>query len=275
MAVRLKHVSDQVIVIAGATGGIGLTTARMAAGHGAKLVLAARGGNELDRIADELRRRGAQVACVAADPGTQPELARIAMAATERFGRIDTWINNAGISIAGCIGDVSPEDERRLFQASFWAVVHGSLEAVRHMHRRGGGALINLGSELSDRALPLQATYPASRHAVKGFTDALRMRLEMEKAPMSVTLLKPAAIESLPGARALSAPIYAPELVAEAILHAAQHAGRDVLVGAPVRPMPLGRFQMPRLLERYMRAVRSGQLHADAMRCALCPRPCP
>lgn len=273
MSLKLRNINEQVMVITGATSGIGLTTARMAADQGAKLVLAARSADALDQLASELRRKGSQVATVAADVGNPADVERIGNAAMERYGRIDTWVNNAGISIFGRIEDVALEDHQRLFQTNFWGVVHGSLEAVRHMKTRGGGALINLGSELSDRALPLQGMYSASKHAVKAFTDALRMELEKDKAPISVTLVKPASVDTMfvPHAKnymekepALPPPVFAPELVAEAILYAAQHPKRDVFVGGAAKVMSVSGFAMPRLIDRYMRASMFEQQQADA-----------
>ncbi|CUI04156.1 SDR family oxidoreductase [Massilia sp. P8910] len=263
MKPRLKLIKDQVIVITGATSGIGLTTARMAADEGASLVLAARGRDALDQLAGELRLHGARVVAITADVGVPHDVARIGQAAIERFGRIDTWINNAGVAIFGKLEDVSLQDHQRLFQTNFWGVVHGSLEALKHMKTRGG-ALINLGSEASDVALPLQAMYSASKHAVKGFTDALRVELAHDGAPVSVTLIKPAAVDTLftvhaknymDREAALPPPIYAPELVAQAILYAARHPRRDVYVGAASRLMSLGGFHLPALMDRYMRHI--------------------
>jgi short-subunit dehydrogenase len=273
MSVKLRSINEQVMVITGATSGIGLTTARMAAEQGAKLVLAARSADALDQLASELRKQGSQVCTVAADVGEPADVERIGRAAMERFGRIDTWVNNAGISIYGRIEDIPLEDHRRLFQTNFWGVVHGSLEAVKHMKSRGGGALINLGSEASDRAIPLQGMYSASKHAVKGFTDALRMELEHDKAPISVTLIKPAAVDTMFTVHAknymdkepaLPEPIYAPEIVARAILYAAQHPKRDVFVGGMSKVLSVGGFTMPRLIDRYMRASMFRQQQADA-----------
>jgi short-subunit dehydrogenase len=273
MNLRLKKLSDQVIVITGATSGIGLTTARMAADQGARLVLTARSSEALDRLAHELESR-TEVAVIAADVGEQADLARVAQAAIARFGRIDTWINNAGISIFGRHEDVAMVDNQRLFLTNFWGVVYGSLEAVRHM-KANGGALINLGSELSDRAVPLQGMYAASKHAVKGFTDSLRMELEKDKAPISVTLIKPAAIDTMFTVHArdymdkepaLPPPIYAPQVVADAILYAAQHPRRDVYVGAAAKAMAVGGFHMPRLLDRFMEAFMFRQQQSDTPR---------
>jgi short-subunit dehydrogenase len=271
MAVQLRKINEQVVVITGATSGIGLTTTRMAAEQGAKLVLAARSSDALDQLASELRRTGTQVATVVADVGKQADVEHIGQAAMERFGRIDTWINNAGISIFGRNEDVALEDMQRLFDTNYWGVVHGSLEAVKHMKARGGGALINLGSELSDHSIPLQGIYAASKHAVKAFTDSLRAELEKDKAPISVTLIKPAGIDTMFVAHAknymdkepsLPPPVYAPELVAKSILYAAQHPKRDVFVGGAARANSLGNATVPGLLDRYLRATMFKQQQA-------------
>lgn len=271
MAVQLRNIKEQVVVITGATSGIGLTTARMAAEQGAKLVLAARSGDALDQLASELRRTGTQVATVVADVGNPADVERIGQAALERFGRIDTWVNNAGISIFGRNEDIALDDMQRLFQTNYWGVVHGSLEAVKHMKTRGGGAIINLGSELSDVSIPLQGLYAASKHAVKAFTDSLRVELEKDKAPISVTLVKPAAIDTMFAAHAknymdkepsLPPPIYAPELVAKSILYAAQHPKRDVFVGGAAKAFSVGNLAMPGVLDRYMRATMFKQQQA-------------
>ena len=262
MSFKLKPVEEQVMVITGATSGIGLTTARMAADQGAKLVLAARNRDALDQLAAELRLAGAQVATVAADVGVPEQVAQIGAAAIAQFGRIDTWVNNAGISVYGRLEDTPLEDQMRVFQTNYWGVVHGTLEAVRHMRQRGGGAIVNLGSEVSDRAVPLQGTYSASKHAVKAFTDALRMELERDHVPISLTLVKPAAIDTLFTVHAknwmdkepaLPPPIYAPELVARAILHAASHPVRDQFIGGAAKLVSMGAQAMPRLMDRYMR----------------------
>ena len=260
MKIKLKPIDKQVVVITGATSGIGLTTARMAAEQGATLVLSARNGQALKQLAQEFAADEVPVTTVTADVGKAEDVARIGQAAIDHFGRIDTWINNAGVSVFGRLEDVQPEDHRRLFDTNFWGVVHGSLEAVRHLKGRGG-ALINLGSEVSDRAVPLQGMYSASKHAVKGFTDALRMELEHDKAPVSVTLIKPAAVDTLFALHAknymereptLPPPIYAPEIVARAILYAAQHPKRDVFVGGAAKAFSVGGFHMPSLMDRYM-----------------------
>lgn len=269
---RLKKLSNQVMVITGATSGIGLTTARMAARKGASLVLAARDESALEELVDEFRQQGANAVGVPTDVGDKEAVAALAQVAVGRFGRIDTWVNNAGVSIFGRYEDISSEDHHRLFQTNFWGVVNGSLEAAKHL-KREGGAIINLGSEVSDRAVPMQGMYSASKHAVKGFTDSFRMELEKAGAPIAVTLIKPAAIDTMFTVHAknymdkepkLPPPIYAPELVAEAICYAAEHPKRDIYVGGASKAVSLGGFHMPRVFDKYMEAFMFGQQRSSA-----------
>ena len=252
MAIKLKNINEQTIVITGATSGIGLTTARMAAERGAKLVLAARNEDALQKLTDEITSAGGEAIFVVADVGSEGDINKIAAEAIVNFGGFDTWVNNAGVSIYGKLEDVETRDFRQLFETNFWGVVYGSLVAARNLKANGGGAIINIGSTLSDRAIPLQGMYCASKHAVKGFTDSLRMELESENAPISVTLIKPAAIDTPYKAHAKNylstkaenpPPVYAPETVAETILHCAENPTRDVFVGSGGKAISLfGKF---------------------------------
>jgi short-subunit dehydrogenase len=262
MKPHLKKLSDQVIVLTGATSGIGLATARLAARRGARLVLAARSADALLQLEQEIAAAGGQAVGVPADVRHHDDVERIADVAVERFGDFDTWINNAGGSIFGLIRDVPVAEERKLFELNYWGAVYGSRIAADYLRTRGG-AIINLGSVASDRGIPLQAAYSASKHAVKAFTDALRVELEKEGAPVSVTLIKPAAIDTpffrhaktYMGAQPIEpSPMYAPDAVARAILHAAEHPVRDLLVGdvAPLQSW-MGRI-LPRLGDRFVKA---------------------
>jgi short-subunit dehydrogenase len=257
---ELKNLSAQVVVITGASSGIGLVTARMAARRGARLVLAARSEEALRRLADEINEANGEAVYVVADVAKEEDVRRIAETAAERFGGFDTWVNNAGVSIYGKILDVTSEDHRQLFETNFWGVVYGSRVAAEYLKRRGG-AIINLGSTLSDRAIPIQGMYSASKHAVKGFTDALRMELEAEGAPISVTLVKPGAINTpypqhaknyLDTEPTLPPPVYAPEVVAEAILHCAETVERDVFAGGGGKAISVSGKYAPRLTDKAM-----------------------
>ncbi|MCC9167072.1 SDR family oxidoreductase [Pontibacter harenae] len=245
MAVKLKPLNEQVIVLTGASSGIGLATARAASVKGAKLVLASRNGAALADITQEINDAGGQAIYVVADVGNQQDILKIADAAISTFGGFDTWVNNAGVSIYGRLEEVSDEDNRRMFDTNFWGLVYGSTTAAKHLRNRGG-AIINIGSVLSDVSIPLQGMYSASKHAVKGFTDSLRIELEEDKAPVSVTLVKPSGINTPYPEHAqnytdreltLPPPVYAPEEVANAILHVATHPMRDILVGSGGKAM--------------------------------------
>jgi short-subunit dehydrogenase len=262
--IRLKRLEEQVIVITGASSGIGLTTARMAAQRGARLVLAARSEAALRQLESEINAAGGEALAVVADVGREEDVRHIADAAVTRFGGFDTWINDAGISIYGRMIDVPPEDHQRLMQTNFWGVVYGSTVAARQLRDRGcGGAIINLGSIVSDRAIPLQGMYSASKHAVKGYTDALRMELEEEGAPIAVTLVKPAGINTpfprhaknyMEREATLPPPVYAPEVVARTILYCCEHPTRDIIVGGAGKGIVSSGYVAPRLTDRMMEA---------------------
>lgn len=260
MKPNLKKLSEQVVVITGPTSGIGLVTARMAAKRGSRLVLAARTQAALRELTEEIRAAGGEAEYVVTDVGDPEQVKDVADLAIRKFGGFDTWINNAAVSIYGKIEEVAVEDQRRLFETNYWGLVYGSLAAVKHLKGRGG-ALINVGSVLSDRAVPIQGTYCASKHAVKGFTDALRMELEHDDAPISVTLIKPSSIDTpyrrhaknyLPEEPKNPPPVYAPDPVAEAILYAAEHPIRDIYVGGAGRALTVGAFVAPRLTDKVM-----------------------
>jgi short-subunit dehydrogenase len=260
MKLKLRPLDTQVIVITGATSGIGLVTARKAAERRARLVLAARNEGALKFLADEINAAGGEAIHAVADVANEEDVRRIAATARQRFGGFDTWINNAGVSIYGNLTDVSLADHRRLFETNYWGVVHGSLVAVEHLKLRGG-ALINIGSALSDRAIPVQGAYCASKHAVKGFTDALRMELEHAEIPISVTLIKPAAIDTPYKDHAKNylsvepqnpPPVYAPELVAEAILYCAENPERDLFVGGGGKGLSVAGHVAPEITDKVM-----------------------
>lgn len=240
MANSLKSLDQQVIVITGASSGIGLATAHAAADKGAKLVLAARSEETLEKLVTTINAEGGHALHVVADVSDRAQVENIARTAIEYFGRIDTWINDAGVSVYGRLHEVSEEDNRRVFDINFWGVVNGSLAALPHL-LKNGGALINVGSEVSEAVVPLQGMYTASKHAVKGFTDALRVEIEeIDKAPVSITLIQPTAVNTpfpqhaknyMENEPKLPTPQIDPFKVAEAILHAATSAERNVKVG--------------------------------------------
>lgn len=271
MRIRLKSLAEQVIVITGASSGIGLTTAEMAAAAGARVILSSRNEADLVEAVTRIHRNGGHAFYIVADVVDPDAVDAIADLAIEEFGTIDTWVNNAGVGMYGKLTDTPLADKRRLFDVDFWGVVHGCRTAVRHL-RAGGGAIVNVGSVASDRAAPLLGIYSAAKHAVKGYTDTLRMELEYDGLPISVSLVKPASINTpfIEHARSHMAtepefipPIYPPEEVARAILRCAERPIRDVLVGGAAKFLSGVRGVAPRAMDAYLAATAFRQQKRD------------
>ena len=271
MRYTFKPLAEQTIVITGASSGIGLATARAAAAQGARVVLASRNEDALKDVMSQIEAEGGKAIHVVADVGQRGDVQRIADVARERFGGFDTWVNNAGHSIYGRLEEVTDEDHRRIFETNFWGAVYGSLIAAKELKQRGG-ALINVGSVASDSAIPLQGMYSASKHAIKGFTDALRMELEAEEAPVSVTLIKPTSINTpfpqharnyMPLEPKLPPPVYPPEEVARAILYAATHAKRDIYVGGSAKMMSVMGRTAPGTMSKVSRRMMPKEQQRD------------
>lgn len=153
MAISLKPIQEQVIVITGASSGIGLATAITAAQRGAQVVLTARSEQTLAAVVRQIKATGGEAIFVVADVADRAQVQSIANTAVARFGRIDTWVNNAGVSIYGRLDEVAEQDSRRLFNVNFWGVVHGSLVALPLL-KETGGALINVGSDVAEAVVP-------------------------------------------------------------------------------------------------------------------------
>ncbi len=260
MSIKLKPIAEQVIVITGASSGIGLATARMAAKRGARLVLAARSRGALDALRGEIADAGGQALAVPTDVTKAEDVAALARAAIDRFGGFDTWVNDAGTGMYGRLADIPVEEMRKLFDVNVWGTVMGSQEALKHLRVRGG-ALINIGSVESDRAIGVQGAYSASKHAVKAFTDEFRVGIEEAGAPVAVTLVKPGAIDTPFPVNAKNyldsepqhvPPVYAADTVADAILHCATTPTRDIFVGSGAKMMSAMGHWMPGLTDLAM-----------------------
>jgi short-subunit dehydrogenase len=253
-----KPVSDQVVVVTGASQGIGRATALLFGGRGASVVAAARNGEALRTLAAEAGDRVEPFVADVADPS---QVDRIARHAVDRFGRIDTWVNNAGVSVYASVEQLEPDEMERVVRVNLLGVMAGSRAAVPHLRAAGGGTIINVGSALSDRAIPLQSAYVASKHGVAGFTEALRLEMAEEGSGVDVVLVMPSSMNtplfsfarSKLGVQPMPVPpVYDPRVVAEAIVHAAEHGGREIVVGGWGKLLTIGQWLSPTLLDRYM-----------------------
>lgn len=244
MNFKPKELKDQVIVVTGATSGIGLATAKLAAKEGAQVVLNARNLKELKKCVQAIIQDGGQAVAAPGDISDYESITKIRDKALEAYGRIDTWVNNAGVAIYGELVDTNFDEEKRLFDVNFWGTRMASQVAVEEL-RKSGGTLINVGSELSEFAPSVLGIYAASKHAIKAFTDALRIELQIKKVPVNVCLIRPTSIATpMPehganrlekGEPSLPSMLYHPNLVATMIIRCAVNPQRDVFVGAQAR----------------------------------------
>lgn len=236
----LKPLAEQVMVVTGASSGIGRATALMAAARGARVVLAARDADALATLETELRRAGGRALAAPTDVSVEEQVRALAARAAETFGGIDTWVNNAAVSAYGTFEQLPPDEFRRVIDVNLFGQVHGCRAALPYLKQQGRGALICVGSALSDRAVQLQSAYCASKHAVKALTEALRLEQEEAGTGVQVTLIKPASFNTPLFDQAAThlgvkpkpiAPVYDPDIAAQAILYAAEHRTRELVVG--------------------------------------------
>jgi short-subunit dehydrogenase len=246
-----RPLSEQVVVITGASSGIGRETARRFAQHGASVVLAARNGDALREVAQEVEAAGGKALTVPVDVADAEQVQRLADQAVSQFGRIDTWVNNAGVGVFGSVDQLAPDEIRRVIEVDLLGTIYGSRAALPYL-RQTGGTLINMSSVAGKRSVPLQAVYSAAKHGIVGFDDALRLELAHDQAGVAVTTILPSGIDTPFFNHARSKlgvlprptpPVYQPEMVADAIVRAAKHPARGIVVGGAAK----GMFAMQRL----------------------------
>lgn len=255
---HLKPLHQQVIAITGASSGIGLLTARKAAAGGARVFLISRNATALEQATRAIEAEGGVAAWHAADVGDRDQLHRAADAVVDRFGRIDSWVNNAGVAIYAPLLETPLDEHERLFRTNYFGVVNGAQVAVPYLAAQRG-TLISVGSIAGDMPSPIMGAYAASKHAIHAFITALRIELKAAGQPVSVTLIKPSgmttpiaghAANHQAGEARIPPPPYDPELTANAILHAATHRVRDMTVGGLGRMEVLFAAHFPALFER-------------------------
>lgn len=237
---QLKPIQQQVVAVVGASSGIGRETALRFAKQGAKVVVAARSQPGLQSLVDEIAQAGGQATAVVADVSVFEQVKAIADKAVATYGRLDTWVHVSATGVFGKFDQITPEEFERVIQVSLMGQVYGAMAALPYLKQEGRGALIHVSSMEGRRALPLQSPYSSAKHGVEGFLESLRVELKHEGLPISVTSIKPAVINTPFYNNGLTKlgvkptgipPYYQPSLVADAILHCAEHPTRDFIVG--------------------------------------------
>lgn len=272
--------SSEIVVITGATAGVGRATARAFARPGARIALLGRGERGLAGVMKEVEARGAEALAIRTDVGDRAQVYAAARQVEEKWGRIDIWVNNAMLTVFGPISALSPDDLRRVTDVTFLGAAYGTMAALELMRPRNSGVIVQVGSALAYRAIPLQAAYCAGKHALRGFTDSLRCELLHDRSDVHVTSVHLSAFNTpqfdwarnLTGRRSQPVPpIFQPELAAQAIVWAARHRRREVFVGWPALKAVIANKVAPGLLDRYLaKSGYEGQLTEEPLPAGAC-----
>ncbi len=258
--VRLQPLAEQVFVLMGASSGIGRAAARRFAERGARVVVSARSGPALDSLVEEVRAAGGQAVAVVADVTDPAQVAAVAERAVQEYGRLDTWVHLAAVALFAPFERTTPEEFDRVLRVNLLGQAHGAWAALPHLRERGG-AFVSVTSMGARRSVPLQSAYCAAKHGVDGFLETLRMEVRKERLPISVTQVLPATVNTPLFDQARTKigvkptappPVYPVDVVVDALLHAAEHPRRDIVVGGAAKALIVGQQLSPRLLDALM-----------------------
>ncbi len=251
----------KVVVVTGGSAGVGRATALLFAARGAKVALIARDRAGLEDARAEIEAAGGEAAVFPADVANAEAVFDSASACEEQLGPVDIWVNNAMATVFSPVHDLAADEVRRVTEVTYLGYVHGTLAALRQMRPRNRGVIVQVGSALAYRGIPLQAAYCGAKHAIRGFTDSLRTELEHEGSGIQVTAVHLPAINTpqFDWARTHDqaqprpvAPVYAPEAAAKAIVRAARQPAREVWLGGSTPATILGNALAPALMDRYL-----------------------
>ncbi len=257
---QLKPVREQVVVVMGASSGIGRAAAARLAEKGAKVVVAARGEVGLRSLVEEIQAKGGEACAEVADVTDPAQMQRVAQRAVTEYGRLDTWVHAAAVLLVAPFRETTPEEFQRVIDVNLMGQVHGAMAALPHLERQGG-AFLSISSMGAKRGVPLQTAYCASKHGIDGFVETLRTEVRRAELPISVTNIMPATINTplfdqartKIGVKPVAPPpIYQPDIVVDAVLYAAEHPVRDLVVGGSAKALILGEKLAPRLVDALM-----------------------
>ncbi len=261
---NLKPIDQQVVVVVGASSGIGRDTALKFAQKGAKVAVSARSQEGLATLVEEISARGGDAIAIPADVADFNQVQAIADKTVEHFGRLDTWVHLAATSVFATFDTVTPEEFKRVVDVTLMGQVYGAMVALPYLKREGRGALIHITSMEGRRSLPYQSAYSASKHGAIGFIDAMRLELKKEGYPISVTNIMPGVINTPfynKGKTKLGVkptgvpPYYSASLVSDAILYAAEHPIRDYIVSDVGRVLDIAQRISPGLVDTLLLAI--------------------
>ncbi|MCX3059533.1 SDR family oxidoreductase [Streptomyces beihaiensis] len=251
-----------VVVVTGASAGVGRATARLFASRGAKVALLARGRAGLEGAAQEVRAAGGEPLVLATDVADPEQVEDAARRTEEVFGAVDVWVNNAFTSAFGRFLDLPPEEYRRATSATYLGCVNGTRAALRRMVPRDHGTVVQVGSALAYRGIPLQSAYCGAKHAIQGFTESVRCELLHDHSAVRITMVQLPAVNTpqfgwlrthMPRHAQPVPPIYQPEVAARAVVRAADRPGRrEYWVGGSTVATLLANAVVPGLLDRYL-----------------------
>lgn len=251
----------RIVVVTGGTAGVGRATARAFAERVSAVAVLARGPAGLEATRREIEQRGARALAIPTDVADAEQVEAAAARIEHELGPIDVWVNNAMTTIFGPIWDVEPKEYARATEVTYLGGVYGTMAALRRMRARDGGVIVNVGSALAYRSIPLQAPYCGAKHALRGFTDSVRCELIHEGSSVRITMTHLPGLNTPQFSWCRSKfdrhpqpvpPIYNPEVAADAIVWASEHDRREVFVGAPTFKTIWGAKLAPSLLDHYL-----------------------
>ncbi|MER6242789.1 SDR family oxidoreductase [Streptomyces griseorubiginosus] len=256
----MKH--GKVVVVTGASGGVGRATARAFAERGARVALLARGREGLAAAADEVERAGGEALVVSVDVSDAKAVEDAAQQVVDAFGHIDVWVNNAFTGVFAPFTEITPDEFRRVTEVTYLGYVFGTRAALRHMQPRDRGTIVQVGSALAYRGIPLQSAYCGAKHAIQGFNESLRCELLHSGSGVRTTMVQLPGLNTpqfdwvlnrMPGRARPVAPVYQPEIAARAVVHAAFHPRRrEYWVGGSTAATLIANAVMPGILDRYL-----------------------
>ncbi len=251
----------KVVVITGASAGVGRATARAFAKKGANIALLARDRNRLEAAGKEIKDLGGDALIIPTDVSDPNQIEAAAKAVEKEFGAIDIWINNAMVSVFSPVKEMTPDDYKRVTEVTYLGYVYGTLTALKYMLPKNSGIIVQVGSALAYRGIPLQSAYCAAKHAIKGFTESVRTELLHDRSHVKITMVQMPAMNTpqfnwvksrLPRKAQPVPPIFQPEVAANAIVFASSHYRREWYVGAITTAAIIGNKIAPGIIDKYL-----------------------